>query len=109
MRTAYFAIFGVVAIVLIAGLVLMLSAEKTGEGIYIAFDTAREACLRSIMCNDGGGAILVSEAYENPARCVCPEHFNPGTILDWTALRRGEVAPPALSWYEGAENRIRWT
>lgn len=106
-KTIWLALLGIVAIVLIVGLVLM-TTEKTGQGIYIAYETPIDACRAAMMCNDGGGAILVSAPWENPARCVCPEHFIPGTIFDWTSLRRGEVTPPELSWYTEAEHQVRW-
>ncbi len=120
-RNMALVLLGIVVIVAVVGLILLYSGAKTGEAFYYPnsgggvyqynnanlYPSAREACLRAVQCQDGHGGVLVSAPEANPAVCVCPEHFYPTTVFDWTALRRGEMPAPR-DYNENAIKKIIW-
>lgn len=122
-RSMALVLLGIVVVVAVVGLILLYTGAKTGDvarpfypiypesGVYQAeqqfYPNAREACLRAVTCQDGHGGVLVSVPEANPAVCVCPEHFFPTTVFDWTALRRGEMPAPR-EYNENAVKKIIW-
>lgn len=107
-------LLGIVVIIAVVGVILLYSGVKTGKSIgpyqyddRQFYPTAREACLRAVYCRDGWGGVLVSPPEQSPAICVCPEHFHPETLFDWTAVRLGEDPAPR-EWNDMFEKKIVW-
>jgi hypothetical protein len=87
LRATLLALFGIVAIVLIAGIILTMSSEKTGkivtyqytnpEGCY---SSAEEACARNIRCETVHDAVPVTPQPNNVrpgyVACRCPNQLD---------------------------------
>ncbi|MEM4263348.1 MAG: hypothetical protein QW666_00440 [Candidatus Woesearchaeota archaeon] len=120
-RNTALILLGIVVIIAVVGLILLFTGVRTGKAYYYPnsgigvyqysntqfYPSAREACLRAVHCQDGWGGVLVSPPEQSPAICVCPEHFFPETVFDWTAVRLGEDPAPR-DWNHNYEWKIVW-
>jgi hypothetical protein len=83
------AILGIIAVILITGLILMLTGEKTGKIVTyrntnpnVCFSSYAEACARTLQCRGYGGVGLPVEPRppyypQGFAVCRCPNQIDP--------------------------------